>query len=346
MFAIKKHYLEITKIEPAEPPWPRMILCALGTGLPLIVGLIHGTVGLSIYGALIGYLLALNDHLGEISHRLWVTVLTFILMMVGFAGGFILRGQPELFYLILAGLVYWLGILGGNGAELERGVLFSVVGLVIIYFSPAVPMQIIPSLFFYCLISFVTMLIGIPVIYFIKKTGPVQFAKLRTSLSLSLTKQREKHIHAACYTAMALLSVGIAYALHIQRGYWVTVTVLLVMRAERTQSIYKTLQRLFGTAFAVLLCDLVSPYISVPGVLIGIIVCCAFLLPLILKINYLYASFVLTIMIVFLLELASSKYGDPLIPFLRLQATLIGCILSLIGSAISKLISLALEKNN
>ncbi|MBC7464731.1 MAG: FUSC family protein [Bdellovibrio sp.] len=339
MFQLKKHYHEIIKMDSAAPPWPRMFLCAFATGIPLIVGTLHGSTSLSIYGALIGYLLALNDHLGELRHRIWVTILTFVLLMTGFATGFVLRTHPSFFQFVLAALVYWLGILGGDGAELERGVLFSVIGVVLFYFSPELPHEVIPMVLFYCFLGFATMVIGIPFIHVVKKSVPEQFAKLRSSFHLSLTKQREKHVHAACYTAMTLLSVAVAQALHIERGYWITVTVLLVMRAERTQSIYKTLQRLIGTALGVLLCDIVGQFISSPLLIIAIIILCGFILPSALKRNYLYASFVMTILIVFLLELSSSKFGDSTVPFLRLQATLIGCILSILGTALSKIIS-------
>lgn len=339
MLQLKKHYHEIIKMDEATPPWPRMFLCAIATGLPLIIASFRGEISLAIYGALIGYLLALNDHLGETRHRVWVTVLTFVLLMGGFVAGFFLRSHPALFQFILAALVYWIGILGGDGAELERGVLFSVIGIVLVYFSAEIPAELIPVILNYCLFAFATMLIGIPLISIVKKRVPDQFAKLRASFHLSLTKQREKHVHAACYTAMTLLSVAVAHALHVERGYWITVTVLLVMRAERTQSIYKTLQRLFGTAFGVLLCDILGQFISSTPVVLGIIIICGFILPWALKRNYLYASFVMTVLIVFLLELSSSKFGDLTVPFLRLQATLIGCILSILGTALSKIIS-------
>jgi hypothetical protein len=335
----KQHYSEILKSEKVPPPWPRMILCALAMGIPLLVGAVNGSVSLAIYGSLTGYLLALNDHFGLLRHRLLVTFLTFILLMGGFFSGYLLRDHPALYQIILAGIVYWIGILGGDGAELERGVLFAVIGMVLIYTSPLLPLNYVPAVLFYCGISLATLLIGIPILSKIQKSIAEIYSPLRKTFQIAFTTKKEKHIHAACYTLMAITSLYVADFLHMQRGYWITMTVLLVMRAERTQSVYKTLQRLIGTALGVLFCDIIAQVITTAPTYIFIGIVCAFLVPWSLKKSYLQASFVMTILIVALLEISSSKFGDMGMPFLRLQATLIGCVLSIIGTGISKLIS-------
>lgn len=339
MNQVRHHFKEIIKAEKIGPPWARMILCALATGIPLLVGEFHHTIQFSIYGALIGFLLSLNDHHGEVKHRLWVTTLTFALMMAGYVLGFFLRGHTILFELTLGAFAYWLGVLGGEGAELERGVLFSVLGVVLLFAAPPIPTDVIPIILDYCTLGFATLFIGIPILKWIQKNPPEPFSKLRRTFELSLTLKKEKHIHAACYVLMTLVSLSISDKLQIERGYWITMTVLLVMRAERTQSVYKTLQRLFGTALGVLACDIVGQLIQNQLFFLALIILAAFIIPWALKQNYLYASFIMTIMIVFIIELSMGHFGDLKMPYLRLQATLIGCGLSLFGTGLSKAIS-------
>jgi hypothetical protein len=339
MNRVQKHINEIFKPEQLEPPWPRMILCMLASTLPLAVGHLTHHLGLSIYGALTGYLLALNDHLGPLKNRFLITTLTFLFLMSGFGFGFLIQERPFEFQLCLLGLVYWLGILGGDGAEFERAVLFAVIGMVISFFSKNLNAELITQVFSFCLISFICLMIGIPILQFIYRRRPDPFTKIRDSFRKSWSTVLEKHIHAASYTIAVLASIWLQQHFKIERGYWITITVLLVMRADRTQSIYKTFQRLIGTTLAVFLCDILLPLHFTDLSLIAVVSFCAFLVPWGLKKNYVYASFFVTILVLMLLEMGSIKHGDVTTAFVRLRATLFGCGLSLLGSLISKILS-------
>ncbi|MEO5968731.1 MAG: FUSC family protein [Bdellovibrionia bacterium] len=335
---LKPHLLEILKKESNPVPLTRMILCAVGSTLPLVIGAINGHLPISIYGALTGYFLALNDHLGTLGHRLWVVTLTFLFVLLGFCTGFLLHDQQVIFQICIVGLVYWLGILGGDGAELERATLFLVVGLIAAFFSKTISLAMIPLFCLYSFIGYFSVMAAMLILKVFLKREPEPFLGLRASFQKSLTKEREKHIHAASYTLMTLSSIWFAQYFHVERGYWIAITVLLVMRADPTLSLYKTSQRLFGTGLGVLFCEIVQ-IISDPWVLILGVMACTMTLPWALKKNYLYASFLVTIFIVLLLELAMATHGDTSNSFVRLRATLIGCIFSVIGTAFSKLIS-------
>jgi uncharacterized membrane protein YccC len=112
------------------------------------------------------------------------------------------------------------------------------------------------------------------------------------------------------------------------------------MKPNRIQSFYIVLQRLIGTALAVLLVDILIQLIHGSSVLVISIVVCAFLVPWAVKRNYWIVSFFVTIMVVLLIELAATHHGDIHTAFVRLEATLLGCLLSLIGSGTSKLVDL------
>lgn len=338
---VQKHIKEIFKPEQTVIPWPRMILCLIATTLPLLVGAITNHLALAIYGALTGYLLALNDHLGPTKNRLIITSLTFLFLMSGFGFGFLLHERPIEFQLCLFGLVYWLGILGGDGAEFERAVLFAVVGMIISVFSKNLNVALVTHIFSFCFVSYLCLMIGIPILQFLHRRNPDPFMKIRDSIRKSWSTLAAKHIHAASYTIAVLASIWLQKYFEIERGYWITITVLLVMRADRTLSIYKTFQRLIGTSLAVLICDILLPLHLTETSLIASVALCAFLVPWGLKKNYVYASFFVTILILMLLEMSSIRHGDVATAFVRLRATLYGCGLSLLGSLISKILASA-----
>ncbi len=346
MAKLKSHIVGLIHTDKHPTPWARMILCATCTSVPLLIGYMRGQLGLSIYGALAGYLLAINDHLGLLRHRVIVVSLTFLVLLLGFAAGFFLKDSPITFQMSVGLVVYWLGILGGDGDELERGVLFAVLAMIIAFATKRIQLEVVRPIFSYCLLSLASILVGIPALQLIYDRTPEPYTKIRKSFLKSFQPKIEKHIYATSYTCATLLATWLAIYFQIERGYWISITVLLVMRADRKQSIYKTLQRLIGTACAVLICDLLLPREFYPLILISIIALSAFLVPIGLKNNYLFASFFVTILILLLLEVASIKHGDTTVAFFRLRATLIGCTLSLFATFASKLFATAYARNS
>ena len=343
---ISAHLLALAKFDSRIVPWPRMILCALATGVPLFIGVLQDKPLLAIYGALTGYLLGLNDHLGTLPHRLFVISLTFVGLIAGFAGGLKAQEYGIIFEIPLAVLVYWLGLFGGRGAECERGLLFATLAFSLAYFAGNIPSTSHPALLTFGTLGFFTLFTGIPLLYFIRKNNEEIFASVRTSFSQSMTMQIDDHIHAASYTLTALLSVWLAHYFSLERGYWVLLTVLLIMKPDRTQAIYKTSQRLIGTVAAVFLASflLLVVHHVVPFTLLAII--CAFAVPWAAKRNYLLVSFFATMMVISLLEIAVRHHSDTHLPFVRLQATLIGCALSMLGTGISKSLDFSVSTLN
>jgi uncharacterized membrane protein YccC len=317
-----------------------MILCGVGTFVPLIFGVLQNQLVFSIYGALIGYLLALNDHLGPLKHRVWIITLTFVVMLAGIVAGYHLQPHEPIYLICIGILSYWLGVLAGEGAEIEKAVQYATLGLLVAHSATNLLPSNIPAALNYVILGYLTLMVFIPLLLIFKRRKPDPFHRIRESLKKSFTKQREKHIHAASYALITLLSIWLTERFQIERGYWVTVTVLLVMKPNRIQSFYIVLQRLIGTALAVLLVDILIQLIHGSSVLVISIVVCAFLVPWAVKRNYWIVSFFVTIMVVLLIELAATHHGDIHTAFVRLEATLLGCLLSLIGSGTSKLVDL------
>ncbi|MGZ3722002.1 MAG: FUSC family protein, partial [Bdellovibrionales bacterium] len=97
---------------------------------------------------------------------------------------------------------------------------------------------------------------------------------------------------------------------------------------------------LIGTAAGVLFYEFAMQMPLNSTVLTAWVMLCAFIIPYTLKRNYFYASFFVTTFVVALLEIAIVSQGtaqpDATMAFLRLKATLAGCILSILGTVVSK----------
>lgn len=331
----------MAKTESSPAVWTDMILCGLATFFPLLIGLVCHQMIVSIYGALCGYLLALNvpPASGRIGQRMVVISFTAAILVIGFAFGFIMQDHITLYALALAGSTYALGLLANEGAEFERGLLFSVIAMVVGNAAKGLPTGLAPSLFFYVFIGFATLMIGNPLIVFKKSRQEVSYPSLWESFQKIFVRTHSKHAYAAIYSVMTLTSVWLYSHFQVERGYWTTVTILLVTRPDRTQALYRIFQRLVGTFFAVLLMDLIMPQIQAFELLILFaILISAGSVPWALKRNYWLVTFFATLLVILLLELAAPDQMDMRTPYLRLRATALGCILSAFGVCISKLL--------
>jgi len=138
---------------------------------------------------------------------------------------------------------------------------------------------------------------------------------------------------AACYTAVAVVAVTATQALGVHRGFWVTITVLLVMRPDGPKSLEFILQRLVGTAGGIAVAAMVVEFGHNAWVLLAWSLLFAFFAPVGLKRNYALGVGLITAMVMVLLDLALlHQGGDRPLLWVRLVDTGIGCILALCGT--------------
>jgi hypothetical protein len=321
-----------------------MILCAAATAAPLILGLVQNQIAFAVYGAIMGYLVALNDHFGQLKHRLLIATFTYTILILGFVLGAEI-GSSLAYGLVFAAVVYWLGVLAGQGAELERAILFAAIGMIIAHSANKITPDQIPVFMTYIAAGWLTLMIGIPVLAATSGKVPKSNKGLGESFKKSMTLKIENHIHAASYTLTTLFSVWLTRHFAFERGYWITVTILLVMKPDRTQSIYVTLQRLVGTLLGVLLAETAIHFLPFEPVLVFGVFACAAFVPWAVEKNYALVAFFATVMVVCLLELTMQNRMDTHLPIVRLKATLIGCALSIAGTSVSKILDAFLGKS-
>ncbi|HVJ64844.1 MAG TPA: FUSC family protein [Bdellovibrionota bacterium] len=342
VYSVRNYLQKSLKLETTQARISRMVLCGLATSVPLFVGLALGYPTSGIYGALIGYFLTLNDHFGPIKHRVIVLTLTFLMILSGASLGILLGGQPITYSLVLAVLVYWIGLMGGEGAELERAILFATIEMIVTYYSPSFSVSRLPPILGFSLMGYV-FVTGAAVVHSrLSKKPPESFARLTDSLKGPLASPEERHLHALSYMIITMLSLCLVDYYEIQRGYWAVITVLLVMKPGRRNSLNRSFQRFFGTGLGVIATEPLIYVIKTPAPIMLLIGLCSALVPWASKKNYWLTSVLTSMVVILLLDLAAVERGDFLTPLLRLENTIIGCLLGAGGVLISKLLSEAL----
>ena len=307
-----------------------MFVCAIATALPLLIGHLQGHLGIAIFGSLIGFLMVLNDHMGNLGHRLLVLTLTFLIMMAGLLLGTFAAENKMFLVPILLVLSYWLGLMGGQGAELERAVLFAVFMFLASAYTPAVG-KFLSLGILYSLIGFACVIGGLFLAMILRRHVPNPYARLRKTFKDSLASERERHFYALAYCIAVLVTLFITEYFKIDHGYWAIGTVLLILRPDSTLSIYRAIQRFGGTLIGVLLAAPIIMTIHSFPIALALIALLAFISPAALARSYGLGSIFLVVMILLLLDLPTLEHGNLQYSVIRLESTGIGCGLALIG---------------
>lgn len=322
----------------------QMILCGLATGFPILIGLYNHQESIAIYGALTGFALTVHDHVGTLKHRLTVITVTFLMLILAFFVGLHLQHRSLELFLTVGFLTYWIGLMGGEGAEFEKALLFTTIQLIVASHSLYVgPSEALPVMK-YSLIGYVFVIMATVTHMLLTKPKISPFSRLFEHLRKPLASKLERHLYAVSYVVITLVGAALMDFYNVERGYWTVVTVLLVMKPDRTQSLYRSFQRFIGTALGALVSiGMVSVVHSAIPVLI-LITASAALVPWSIKRNYWLVSFLTSLIVILLLELPVIHNSNFHTPLMRLQATAYGCLLGVVGVLLSKILSKTLEK--
>jgi len=143
------------------------------------------------------------------------------------------------------------------------------------------------------------------------------FAELRAALSADSAIAR----HAARLGISSAIAVIVTRALHLHRGYWITLTVLIVLQPYTPETVKKGLQRIAGTVAGGILASLVVYFIRDEYALLVLASLLAAASVAVLQLNYALYAFFLTPTFVLLAEVSA---GDFQLAKLRTLDTLIG----------------------
>jgi uncharacterized membrane protein YccC len=142
--------------------------------------------------------------------------------------------------------------------------------------------------------------------------------EIRNNLSFQSSSFR----HALRLAAASALAALAASAFHVTRGYWIPMTVVVVLKPNFGGTFHRAIQRITGTVAGALLAALLLWCVQDSGWLLLILAILSFLTMTLRWANYVAFSLALTPMIMVMLDLAHP--GTVTDSFLRLLHTIIG----------------------
>jgi uncharacterized membrane protein YccC len=154
---------------------------------------------------------------------------------------------------------------------------------------------------------------------------PPVLETLRATLTLDSMAMRHA-LRVAIVTAVAVL---VTRLFNLPRGYWVTITAIIILQPYAGATLIKVLQRVVGTVAGALITVALVAIVRDPRGLLVVIFVLATVCVAFLRVNYLVYSVFLTPTFVLLAELSA---GDWHLAGLRVINTLIGGALGLAGS--------------
>ena len=132
--------------------------------------------------------------------------------------------------------------------------------------------------------------------------------------------------HAARVGVTAALATGLTHALSIERGYWVTLTVILLLQPHAPATLTRTIQRVAGTAVGGLLAAAIAQLIHDPVIVLTVVLLLAAVSTAVLAVNYALFAMLLTPTFVLLAEVSGGSWK---LAGVRVENTLIGAGLAL-----------------
>jgi uncharacterized membrane protein YccC len=158
------------------------------------------------------------------------------------------------------------------------------------------------------------------------ETKPFHFWRtIRNNLSFESDGFR----HALRLGVIAILGQSIATVLHLPRGYWITVTILFILKPNFGGTLQRAVLRLTGTVLGGLIAAALSLTIQEEVILIAILPVLAFVALSVRPINYGLYTLALTPMIMVMLDVGHTANWET--SFLRVLHTFVGGILAVVG---------------
>jgi uncharacterized membrane protein YccC len=332
---IAEHITNSLKLEKTPSPWPRMILCTLSVSLPLVAGYVFKEQQSSIYGALLGFILILNDHFGPLQKRILHLLASFCCLSLAFLTGMLVSQIPWMLIPILFLMAFILGKSKGQGIELERLLLFSIFQLLNAALTPKLGEHAL-KLFLYASLSLTNYLVCLSLVYVVMKHQP-NFQRSKREELLALFSRKDSHRYAFTLAGVSCLGLAISNYFHVERAQWMVGTILIVMMPNTTQSFQKSFQRIFGTFIGVFCSVFLTHFMKSPLLLISFSAVAAFLAPLGLIKNYWLGNAFIAALIMFFLQFGNltSTHSDLDFAILRVIDIGLGCIIGSIGTLIA-----------
>ncbi len=323
-------------------PWDKAIRQTLSVGVPLIVGAATGSLRYGVV-ALIGgmYTVSIANVDAHRKDRLLATLGSSVLITGCAQLGSWLSHSPGWIAFGVLVLGTTAGWLHRSHIAIEIMVRFAVLGFLFGALQLAAfgaQLIEIDERVLFALLSgglWTTFLLAIE-----QRLFRSQSLTILPNLSEGWQRIRSKQTaglrFALCYGIVATIAFSRSILLHLPRPFWVTATTLLVMKPDSRATIRQTSQRILGTLIGVLLVEAIITSTHNSALLIICILLSAPLIPIGLAKNYTLSCAALTVLVMVMIDLLTlDQGGDRALLPVRFYATLFGCGLTAIGTAIT-----------
>ena len=135
--------------------------------------------------------------------------------------------------------------------------------------------------------------------------------------------------HALRVGITAAVAVTVVRALGLSHGYWVTLTVIILLQPYTPATVVKTVQRIGGTTLGALVAAGIATYVDAPWAIMTLVAVLAGMSAAFLQLNYGLYSLFLTPTFILLTELHSH---DVTLPKVRVMNTVLGGTLAFLGA--------------
>ncbi len=332
--SIKKDIFKFEEIK--QVPIQKMIVCALSTTLPLIIGFKNQHLFDSVLASLLGLALTLNDHHGQFKTRAYHLLVTAFALLSGYFLGSGVNALGDFKYLIFFLLAFILGKIKNFNIEIERIFLFFLLNITTIsglnLSLPSIQMASIYVFFNFVFYIALVKLTDFLALNFETKEYQPKWITFKSALS---NKSSTKF--AFFLALMTLIGYLFAYWLNLNRAYWIVGTILIVMLPDPRATYLKATQRFLGTVLGIILA-LICIYFSTNLflTLIVLIFISNLLMPLLITINFTLGNICISCFVLCLLEMTKSIQENALsLSLLRIEDIFIGGILGGIGIYLS-----------
>jgi hypothetical protein len=332
--ALEAALAPLIKLEPEPIQWDFGVRFAVACGVPPMIGVAAGQPPAGVFAAIGALFPLLSDIGGKLRERMILMLATSGCMTGGAILGAVVAGEIWLTLGLIAAGAFATARVADLHQPLEVVCRFATVGMVIgsgagIH-DPGAAAAFLSGGLFAC----VVVLAG----YLLRRARDAPpLPTWSQGVRLALSGQSVGGLrYTLCYVAVTVVACSATQALGLPRGFWVTVTVLFVMRPDGRASIRLVLQRFLGTVGGIAVAALVVEVGHNPWVLITWVAVLGFCAPNGIKRNYALGVGLLTAMTMVLLDLALlSQGGDRQLLWVRLVDTGLGCALAFCGTVIA-----------
>jgi hypothetical protein len=317
----------------------QVVIAALGLAVPVAVGALFGQIQIGSVAALGGLALSNQVNSNKFSENLTGLIYSIAVGILAFILGSYLSGNEVVSLILVPAIVFIAGFIGGISRPLIRMTTLFILFFIIATRFGGNPLYI--ALFF-ALGAIWTALLSLVV--------RLIFQKLIVNEKPQVTNQQPS---SPKYSAKQLLNhwkkslkrfAGWQYAVRItsciivvelikiiwpfQRGYWILLTVAIVVQRDITKLLPRMFQRGAGTFLGVILSSLLIFFVPASWLLVLIIGALAAARIVLRETNYLAYAAVMTPLVIILLDFGRVPSWETILD--RLLSTIVGCVISLI----------------